>query len=149
MMIKAPSPLLLLLLLFTTTYAYTNTNLARRTWLKQAAATALVIPEMANASGGATAGKYTTIPIAKRRYYGRVQQAVHEFLEMGPVVVKADMTDPMIQKFFDTEVIFVCVCVCDFCVIFVCWCFEVCDFDIGSYLDRFFLFAFINGLLVL
>jgi len=102
-MIKAPSPLLLLLLLFTTTYAYTNTNLARRTWLKQAAATALVIPEMANASGGATAGKYTTIPIAKRRYYGRVQQAVHEFLEMGPVVVKADMTDPMIQKFFDAE----------------------------------------------
>ena len=29
------------------------------------------------ASGGATAGKYTTIPIAKRRYYGRVQEAVH------------------------------------------------------------------------
>jgi len=39
---------------------------------------ALVLPgfatvEPANASGGATAGKYTTIPIAKRRYYGRVQ----------------------------------------------------------------------------
>jgi hypothetical protein len=33
-----------------------------------------LIPKDANASGGATAGKYTTIPIAKRRYYGRVQQ---------------------------------------------------------------------------
>lgn len=33
----------------------------------------------------------STIPIAKRRYYGRVQQAVHEFLEMGKDVVKADM----------------------------------------------------------
>lgn len=33
-----------------------------------------LIPKDVNASGGATAGKYTTIPIAKRRYYGRVQQ---------------------------------------------------------------------------
>lgn len=57
----------------------------------------------AKASGGATAGKYTTIPIAKRRYYGRVQQAVHEFLDMGPVVVKADMTAPIVQTFFDPQ----------------------------------------------
>lgn len=55
------------------------------------------------ASGGATAGKYTTIPIAKRRYYGRVQEAVHEFLEMGPAVVKGDMTAPIIQTFFDPQ----------------------------------------------
>jgi hypothetical protein len=55
----------------------------------------------ANASGGATAGKYTTIPIAKRRYYGRVQQAVHEFLELGPTVVKGDMSVATIQTFFD------------------------------------------------
>jgi hypothetical protein len=44
-----------------------------------------------------------TIPIAKRRYYGRVQQAVHEFLEMGGEVVKGDMTQPTIQNFFDPE----------------------------------------------
>lgn len=50
---------------------------------------------------GATAGKYTTIPIAKRRYYGRVQEAVHEFLLMGPAVVKGDLTDPTVQDFFD------------------------------------------------
>jgi len=43
----------------------------------------------------------STIPIAKRRYYGRVQQAVHEFLQMGPEVVKGDMTAPIIQTFFD------------------------------------------------
>jgi hypothetical protein len=57
--------------------------------------------ENANASGGATAGKYTTIPIAKRRYYGRVQQAVHEFLELGSTVVKGDMSVATIQTFFD------------------------------------------------
>jgi len=61
----------------------------------------LVTPEKASASGGATAGKYTTIPIAKRRYYGRVQEAVHEFLLLGPDVVKGDMTAPAIQDFFD------------------------------------------------
>jgi hypothetical protein len=64
--------------------------------------TTTTIPiENANASGGATAGKYTTIPIAKRRYYGRVQQAVHEFLEIGPTVVKGDMSVATIQTFFD------------------------------------------------
>jgi hypothetical protein len=66
-------------------------------------ATATVAPEQAAASGGATAGKYTTIPIAKRRYYGRVQQAIHEYLDMGPAIVKGDMRDPIIQKFFDVE----------------------------------------------
>lgn len=58
-------------------------------------------PGIAAASGGATAGKYTTIPIAKRRYYGRVQQAVHEFLELGPEVVKADIKGQYTTKFFD------------------------------------------------
>jgi len=60
-------------------------------------------PEPAFASGGATAGKYTTIPIAKRRYYGRVQQSVHEFLLLGPEVVQADFSQPMIQRFFDPK----------------------------------------------
>ena len=35
---------------------------------------AVVMPEASLASGGATAGKYTSIPIAKRRYFGRVKQ---------------------------------------------------------------------------
>lgn len=38
-----------------------------------------------------------------RRYYGRVQQAVHEYLEMGPTVVQGDMSAPIIQKFFDVN----------------------------------------------
>jgi len=62
-----------------------------------------LLTEPASASGGATAGRYTTIPIAKRRYYGRVQQAVHEFLMMGPDMVQQDMTAAKIQYFFDPE----------------------------------------------
>lgn len=59
--------------------------------------------EPASASGGATAGKYTTIPIAKRRYYGRVQQSVHEFLLLGPEVVQSDFSQAKIQGFFDPK----------------------------------------------
>lgn len=87
----------------------TNNESERRAFFSSAgamaflAATSTSFPQVASASGGATAGKYTTIPIAKRRYYGRVQQAVHEFLEMGPAVVKGDMTAQVIQNFFDTE----------------------------------------------
>ncbi|KAL7577646.1 hypothetical protein ACA910_015162 [Epithemia clementina (nom. ined.)] len=67
-------------------------------------ATALIAgPQQAQASGGATAGRYTTIPIAKRRYYGRVQQGVHEFLLMAPAMVDQDMTSYPIQHFFDPE----------------------------------------------
>ncbi len=45
----------------------------------------------------------STIPIAKRRYYGRVQAAVHDFLLIGPIVVKGDMNAPEIQNFFDPQ----------------------------------------------
>ncbi len=44
-----------------------------------------------------------TIPIAKRRYYGRVQAAVHDFLLIGPAVVKGDMGAADIQNFFDPQ----------------------------------------------
>ena len=77
--------------------------LARRNFLASAATAAAALPLLAAtplpaaASGGATAGKYTTIPIAKRRYYGRVQEAVHEFLLMAPAVIKGDLTDPTVQ----------------------------------------------------
>jgi hypothetical protein len=46
---------------------------------------------------------YRTIPIAKRRYYGRVQQAVHEFLEMGALIVKGDLNNPIVSTFFDVN----------------------------------------------
>jgi hypothetical protein len=61
------------------------------------------------ASGGATAGRYTTIPIAKRRYYGRVQQAVHEFVGMGKDMMSQDNMNTAassassIQAFFDPQ----------------------------------------------
>ena len=29
--------------------------------------------------------------------YGRVQEAVHEFLLMGPAVIKDDLSDPSVQ----------------------------------------------------
>lgn len=32
-----------------------------------------------------------------------MQQAVHEFLAMGPTVVKGDMTAPIVQTFFDPQ----------------------------------------------
>lgn len=46
---------------------------------------------------------FSTIPIAKRRYYGRVQQGVHDFIAMGPELVKADTTGEKVKFFFDTD----------------------------------------------
>uniref|UniRef100_A0A7S4JVU1 Uncharacterized protein n=1 Tax=Odontella aurita TaxID=265563 RepID=A0A7S4JVU1_9STRA len=37
----------------------------------------------------------------RRRYYGRVQQGVHEFLDLGQFMVRGDMTDANVRKFFD------------------------------------------------
>ena len=61
---------------------------SRRARIEGAAALLLFggAPLAAEASGGATAGKYTTIPIAKRRYYGRVKQGVVEYLAVGAAV---------------------------------------------------------------
>lgn len=50
---------------------------------------------------------HRTIPIAKRRYYGRVQAAVHDFLLIGPEVVKGDMSSPAIKNFFDPNALVV------------------------------------------
>mmetsp|Transcript_2350 Transcript_2350/g.2409 ORF Transcript_2350/g.2409 Transcript_2350/m.2409 type:complete len:272 (-) Transcript_2350:361-1176(-) len=76
---------------------------AMATAASAAIATSLIVsnPQGASASGGATAGKYTTIPIAKRRYYGRVQEAVHEFLQLTPAIIAGDMTGQYVQTFFD------------------------------------------------
>lgn len=83
----------------------------RRAFISQSASSIMglvfLCPSDAFASGGATAGKYTTIPIAKRRYYGRVQQAVHEFLAMGPAVLEGNMNAPIIQEFFNVDAVVV------------------------------------------
>jgi len=75
---------------------------ARRGVLLGAAAAALSLgmPESVLASGGATAGKYTTIPIAKRRYFGRVKQGVFEFLAIGEAIKKGQLQSPAIEDFF-------------------------------------------------
>ena len=64
----------------------------------------VVSPEAALASGGATAGKYTTIPIAKRRYFGRVKQGVFEFLGVGEAIKKGDLTSLAIEDFFSDNI---------------------------------------------
>lgn len=77
----------------------------RRDFMLQAAAFAsLAVPGAAMASGGATAGKYTTIPIAKRRYFGRVKQGVFEFLALGAAVKKGELSDPRITDFFSDNI---------------------------------------------
>jgi len=63
-----------------------------------------VSPEGAFASGGATAGKYTTIPIAKRRYFGRVKQGVFEFLAVGGAIKKGELQSPAVTDFFSDNI---------------------------------------------
>ncbi|KAL1530636.1 hypothetical protein AB1Y20_001536 [Prymnesium parvum] len=58
------------------------------------------LPTAAQASGGATAGKYTTIPIAKRRYFGRVKQGVYEFTLLGEAIKKGDLQSSDVTNFF-------------------------------------------------
>lgn len=69
-----------------------------------AISTALAIgsfaPQPVHASGGATAGKYTTIPIAKRRYFGRVKQGVYEFTLVGEAIRKGDLQGEDVTNFF-------------------------------------------------
>lgn len=61
----------------------------------------MLTPESAvHASGGATAGKYSTIPSAKRRFYGRVRQGIYQFLLLEDPVSKGAFDDPAIEQFF-------------------------------------------------
>lgn len=80
---------------------------ARRDALAAAAALALlgIAPLPAMASGGATAGKYTTQPIAKRRHFGRVKQGVFEFLAMEGPVFKGDLKSEDISDFFADTIV--------------------------------------------
>lgn len=50
----------------------------RREVLSLAGLGAVLQMEPAVASGGSTAGKYSTIPSGKRRFYGRVRQGMYQ-----------------------------------------------------------------------
>jgi hypothetical protein len=63
------------------------------------------MPARVSASGGATAGKYTTIPIAKRRYFGRVKQGIYEYLAMGAAVKAGNFQSPAIENFFSQTIV--------------------------------------------
>mmetsp|Transcript_41989 Transcript_41989/g.96419 ORF Transcript_41989/g.96419 Transcript_41989/m.96419 type:complete len:261 (+) Transcript_41989:69-851(+) len=57
-------------------------------------------PEAVHASGGSTAGKYSTIPSGKRRFYGRVRQGLYQFLQMEKPIMAGKLQDPTIDEFF-------------------------------------------------
>lgn len=61
--------------------------------------------EAALASGGSTAGKYSTIPSAKRRFFGRVKQGMYKFLQLEAPIMKGDLKDPVLAAFFAKSII--------------------------------------------
>lgn len=64
--------------------AVAMTALSRRDLLSSTAASCvLLLPKATSASGGATAGKTTSIPRAKTRYYGRINAVIDAFKSMG------------------------------------------------------------------
>jgi len=63
------------------------------------------VPASVSASGGSTAGKYTTIPVAKRRYFGRVKQGVYEFLAMQTTVKAGNLKSDDISGFFSQSIV--------------------------------------------
>lgn len=78
----------------------------RRALLQTAALAGLMgLPEVASASGGSTAGKYSTIPSAKRRFYGRVRQGIYQFLLLEKPISEGDLSNPVIQDFFAKNVV--------------------------------------------
>jgi len=64
-----------------------------------------LVPSEAGASGGSTAGKYSTIPSAKRRFYGRVRQGIYQFLLMEKPVLAGDFEDPLVTEFFAKTIV--------------------------------------------
>jgi hypothetical protein len=63
------------------------------------------LPSSVSASGGATAGKYTTIPVAKRRYFGRVKEGVYEFLAMEKQVKAGNFKADDVTNFFAQNIV--------------------------------------------
>lgn len=85
--------------------------LGRREWISGALGGALggaaiaLAPQRSEASGGATAGKTTSIPRAKIRYYGRVSSVLNEFNIVGKVIAAGDADKIKgANKFFFSEV---------------------------------------------
>lgn len=56
-------------------------------------------------ASGPTAGKYSTIPTGKRRYYGRVRQGLYQYLQMETAIMKGDFKDPTLDAFFGKNII--------------------------------------------
>jgi hypothetical protein len=76
---------------------------AQRREVLAAAAGALalqVAPQAALASGGATAGKTTSIPRAKLRYYGRITEVVIAFQALGSAISMGEGTKQAAASFF-------------------------------------------------
>jgi len=57
-------------------------------------------PSSVSAGGGSTAGKYSSQPIAKRRYYGKVSNSIYRYLSMGDSIVTGDFKTPAVEAFF-------------------------------------------------
>lgn len=67
-----------------------------------AAATSVLAVPSAHASGGATAGKTTSIPRAKLRYYDRITAAVAAFEALGQSLGSTETLKPAMAQFFST-----------------------------------------------
>ncbi|CAJ1348962.1 unnamed protein product [Effrenium voratum] len=61
--------------------------------------------DSALASGGSTAGKYSTIPSGKRRFYGRVRQGLFQYLKMEPAIKAGNLKAPEVEEFFSMNII--------------------------------------------
>eukprot|EP00434_Breviolum_minutum_P030075 symbB.v1.2.026596.t1/scaffold2672.1/size73286/2 len=78
---------------------------SRREILGLAGLGAALQVEPALASGGSTAGKYSTIPSGKRRFYGRVRQGLYQFLKMEPAIKAGNLQAPEIEDFFSMNIV--------------------------------------------
>jgi len=61
--------------------------------------------EPALASGGSTAGKYSTIPSAKKRFYGRVRQGIYQYLKMEKPILDGDLENQAIKDLYGKSII--------------------------------------------
>jgi len=59
-------------------------------------------PPSAFASGGATAGRTTSIPTAKKRYFGRITADVKQFNAMGDAIKAGDLSGAAVTDFWAT-----------------------------------------------
>ena len=80
---------------------YMQGAMSRRSATELGAIAALSLPSgTALASGGATAGKTTSIPRAKLRYYDRITSAVSAFEALGVAIAKGGDLKAASSSFF-------------------------------------------------